>query len=95
MEKPAHSGHLWLWGVMTGLVLGMLFAPKKGSILRSQLSKAGSEGIPAQANLLKDELAKMLQDMLQGFQKLRENKQVHKLLGQISDYTQGADDQSI
>lgn len=94
MEKQTNSGHLWLWGVLTGLFLGMLFAPKKGSILRGQLSKAGAEGVTAQANVMKDEFSKMLQEMLHSVQKLRENKQVNKLLGQISDQTQ-AEDQSI
>lgn len=94
MEQQNHSGHLLLWGVITGLFLGMLFAPKKGSVLRSQLNKAGSEGVTAQANVMKDELSKMLQEMLHSVQKIRENKQVNKLLGQMSDFTKD-EDQSI
>lgn len=94
MEKQTNSGHLWLWGVLTGLFLGMLFAPKKGSVLRGQLSKAAEDGVTAQANVMKDEFSKMLQEMLQSMQRIRENKQVNKLLGKISDHTQD-EDQSI
>ena len=86
MEKPHNAGHLWIWGVVTGLVLGMLFAPKKGSVLRNQLSKAGEDGVGAQANLIKDEFTKMLQEIGQSFQQIRESKQVHKLLDKISQY---------
>lgn len=94
MEKQTNSGHLWLWGVLTGLFLGMLFAPKKGSVLRGQLTKAAEDGVSAQANVMKDEFSKMLQEMLQSVQKIRENKQMNKLLGKISDHTQD-EDQSI
>ena len=94
MDKPSNSGHLLLWGVLSGVILGMLFAPKKGSILRSQLGRAGTDGVSAQANLIKDELAKVLQDMLHSVHKLRENKAVHKLLGEIGDHA-NSEDQSI
>lgn len=92
MDKQTNSGHLLLWGVLSGMLLGMLFAPKKGSVLRSQLGRAGTDGVTAQANLIKDELAKVLQDMLHSVQKLRDNKQVHKLLGQIGEHVSGEDE---
>ncbi|MBP7057228.1 YtxH domain-containing protein [Candidatus Gracilibacteria bacterium] len=91
MEKSNHSGNFWLAGVLGGILLGMLFAPKKGSELRGQIAKAGSGGTAKQLEVIKEEFVEMLHDMHDTVQSLKDSKQAQKLLKNITEYTKGED----
>lgn len=64
MKKSSQHSIAWLISFIGGVVLGVLFARKKGEALRSELTQSQSaDGLVGPVVLLKDEYIAMLQEV--------------------------------
>ncbi len=88
MAKAKKQSLYWLWALIGGVVIGMFFAPKKGSVLRQELSEKGEqEGALGQLALLKDEYSAMLQEIGNVIEETLESPEVKQALVKITVLT--------
>ncbi|MBI4835870.1 MAG: hypothetical protein HY817_01280 [Candidatus Abawacabacteria bacterium] len=88
MKKHSLLTSWWLWGLFGGIMLGVLFAQKKGSVLRSQLATVKEkDGAWGQALWLKDEMIAMCQDIGETVDHAWHSKEIQSALHKIAELT--------
>ncbi|OGC82275.1 MAG: hypothetical protein A2V81_01940 [Candidatus Abawacabacteria bacterium RBG_16_42_10] len=68
-------------GLVVGLTVGILFAKRKGRLLRAELAKAKEEnGFSGQILVMKNELVDVMQDLLKTVKNLAQRKEVYRFV---------------
>ncbi len=70
-----------VFGLVVGLTIGILFAKRKGKLLRAELALAKEEsGFSGQVLVMKNELVDVMQELLKTVKSLAQKKEVFRFV---------------
>lgn len=78
-------------GLVVGLTIGILFAQKKGKLLRAELARAKEEtGFSGQILVMKNELVDVMQELLKIAKNIAQKKEVYRFVNGAKRFSKKA-----